>query len=277
MAKLKPDEIPERIIRQYLLEKDDFAFELRCLQELTARSLRVSHGGTYSDPVTNKPRQFDFQILLGPSLPFRISIALECKNLKKNFPLLVSRVPRRDEEANHQLLVGPMEEGYPILKAIAHCERLVITSSLLYPRNDLVGKSTVQIGVNQSGELHGDDAEVHEKWSQAVSSAYSLISDASSELLEEETKAEAWFIVPMVVVPDGVLWAQDYKTDGVANGVPHLIEETTFFIDHAPWRVGQMFGYTFSHLHFVTLTGLIRLLDRLTKKREFYEGIFKEN
>lgn len=111
MAKLKSDAITMADIQGYLSANDDFAFELRCLRELRKRPIIIFHGGTYSDPVTGKNRQFDFRLELKPEKQLRVNIPLECKNLKANFPLLVSRVPRLASEAFHHIL-APRASGH---------------------------------------------------------------------------------------------------------------------------------------------------------------------
>jgi hypothetical protein len=104
MAKLKADPINKIDIQSYLAGNDDFVFEMRCLRGLQNRPVSVSHAGTYSDPVTNKNRQFDFRVKIAIQ-DYAISLAVECKNLKPNFPLMISRVPRTINEAFHELLL----------------------------------------------------------------------------------------------------------------------------------------------------------------------------
>jgi hypothetical protein len=273
MPKLKSDTIDKNTILQYLVDNDDFAFEVRCLRELRKRQLKVSHAGTYSDPVTNKNRQFDFRLELDHDL-FRIAIALECKNLKPNFPLLISRLPRLEQEAFHQLLIPSVDEpeASDFFGSLRTSPRKILFPSETvflqaphcpYAEGEMVGKSTVQIGRHVSGELYGDDSEVYEKWAQAVSSAYGLIEDAAHSFSESHEEIMAYFILPVVVVPDHMLWVMDYSTAGDILGEPKTTDETAFFLNYSPWKMGQLFSYVISHLHFVTLTGLSALLDRL--------------
>lgn len=164
MPRLKSDPITESKIRQYLAEKDDFAFELHCLRELNKRTMRIEHGGTYPDPVTGKSRQFDFRLMIRRRDGRRISVALECKNLKPNFPLLVSRVPRITSEAFHQTLIRESDRAIVArIRPIACGTRAYRGPISSYPLGEHVGKATAQIGESFSSvELYADDSEVHE-------------------------------------------------------------------------------------------------------------------
>jgi hypothetical protein len=142
-----------------------------------------------------------------------------------------------------------------------------------YRLNDMVGKSTTQIGRTEKGEFHSDDSEVYEKWAQAVSSAYDLISDAAYSFRDSESQVIAHFIVP-VVVPDQMLWAVDYSEQGEILREPILHQEVTFYLGHSPWKIGQMFSYTVSHLHFVTPSGLSSLIDNIIGSDAYAGKIF---
>ena len=284
MAKLKSDMVTAPTIEQYLAENDDFAFEIRCLQQLRkSPALNVAHGGTYSDPVTGKSRQFDFRIQFSPLPALRIAVALECKNLKPNFPLIISRLPRLKEEAFHQLLVQRAEDTPPsngwVVSVVSR--RLLTPSDTItigaprspYVEREMVGKSTAQVGKSINDEFYSDDSEVYEKWAQAVSSAYGLISEAHHSFYGREDHDEAYFFVPVVVVPDNTLWVVDYLADGTVAGKPHTVDETAFFIDHSPSTKGQTFSYTISHIHFVTLTALDSFIGRHLVNSNFHRSL----
>ena len=284
MPKLKTEPIDRKSIEQYLAEEDDFAFEVKCLRELRKRAVKVGHAGTYSDPVTNKNRQFDFRVEVDHGYA-RIALAVESKNLKPNFPLIISRLERLPEEAFHQILIPSAEEEVEdgpfgisrvsSLKTIFPSESMdVKTPNSLYELKEMVGKSTVQVGRMISGDLHGDDSEVYEKWAQAVGSAYGLISDAAHSFADSESKVKAYYFLPVVVVPDQMLWIVDYSSQGEILDGPKKVDETTFFLAYSPWKMGQLFSYNISHLHFVTLTGLGSLVDRLIVNERYVKRIF---
>lgn len=281
MPKLKPDVITSLTLEQYLRENDDFAFEIACMRELQKRpAIKVAHAGTYSDPITSKNRQFDFRIEFAPLNHLRIGVALECKNLRPNFPLMISRLPRLQEESFHQLLIPAEEENHshgfiiPATRLMRPSREVRLDAPTSpYNEGEMVGKATAQIGQTQQGEFHSDDSEVYEKWAQAVSSAYDLISEANRAFADDEELKAAYMILPVVVVPDGTLWVKDYQLDGTPAGPPGQTDETTFYLNHSLWKKGQMFSYTISHLHFVTKKGLGSFIDRHLLNSNFHQLI----
>ena len=90
-------EITAADLTDYLNSESDFAFEIRAIKELQ-KAGDVLHGGTYMDAITGKPRQFDIRVTISKDRCV-IRLAVECKNLKTTFPLLVSCLLRRDDEA----------------------------------------------------------------------------------------------------------------------------------------------------------------------------------
>ena len=85
MAKLLPDPITANDMSEYL-KTSDFQLELDVFHSL-ARYIQPSHGGTYTDPVTKKDRQYDIRAEFVHRNCY-LKLAIECKNLKPNFPLL---------------------------------------------------------------------------------------------------------------------------------------------------------------------------------------------
>jgi hypothetical protein len=275
MAKLKPTPIDSSTLERYLATEDDFAFEFTCFRELNGiPGLRISHGGSYSDPVTNLNRQYDLRVRIELDQEV-ISLAIECKNLKPNFPLLISRVMRRKSECFHLVTPNASQNTLGIKRMLGPSRETVGFPKSMYNNATFVGKSTVQVGVTQSGgDLHGSDSEVHDRWAQAIASAYSLISEAARELLDREDE-DVWrhVILPVLVVPDGVLWACDYDESG-NRGPAHQADEIEFFLEHSPWKIAQNFTYTISHLHFVTKTGLRRLINRIREDGGYQREMF---
>jgi hypothetical protein len=278
MAKLRREPIDAESIDKFLGTEDDFNFELSCLNLLKKQDVKVEHGGTYSDPVTNLNRQFDFRLNFSRA-DLDISLALECKNLKPFFPLVVSRVPRLEAEAFHEILLPPENVGSGLLTMSINPFCYAIRHSgenSVYATGAPVGKSTTQVGVKESvgGEMFADDSEAHEKWAQSIASAYGLVSEAASALRDKEMTCVAHFILPVLVVPNGTLWAVDYGVEGEKVSSPTQVDEIEFYLNHSPWRVGQMFSYTFSHLHFVTQTGLTSYVERLRTSERYYIQLF---
>ena len=101
---LKDDPITEKDLADFVANDSDFAFEMRVLAELRSLKFDCRHSGTYQDPITDKIRQFDIRAVIDQS-PSTLALAVECKNLRPNFPLLLNAVPRTAPEAFHDLLV----------------------------------------------------------------------------------------------------------------------------------------------------------------------------
>jgi hypothetical protein len=102
---LKQDDVPitSADLQEYLARQDDFGLELFVYSMARSLGMAATHGGTYADPVTKKPRQYDVRAHLARD-DLRIDVAIECKSLRPSFPLLVSRIPRIPEESYHQVV-----------------------------------------------------------------------------------------------------------------------------------------------------------------------------
>jgi len=281
MAKLRSTPITAADLAGYLKADDDFAFELRCLHALSQRQVALEHGGTYSDPVTGKTRQFDIRVKLEVD-QLRVGLAVECKNLSPSFPLLVSRVPRIEGEAFHHLLIPEEQKEaggglYSIrVPQMTWSQSIPVkTPDSLYEVGKFVGKSVTRVGVSASnaGEFVSDDSEVFDRWSQAVASAYDLMSEADSYFREDDADPCAFWIVPILVVPDGTLWVADYDKTGTLLSPPAQTDEVEIYLDHESWQKGAMFSYTISHLHFVTPKGLLKMVDRVLANVHFRERV----
>ena len=61
MAKLKSDPVTVTDLDEYLSNLSDFAFEVSALNALTGMGFQCEHGGSYVDPFTQKPREFDLR------------------------------------------------------------------------------------------------------------------------------------------------------------------------------------------------------------------------
>jgi hypothetical protein len=96
MAKFCNTPINAADLREYLDTQDDFALELHAYRMARAHGFSAFHGGTYEDPATKKTRQYDVRasFALGAK---HIDLTIECKSLKRSYPLLVpeSDVPTR--------------------------------------------------------------------------------------------------------------------------------------------------------------------------------------
>jgi hypothetical protein len=153
MAKLKSDPIGQADLLAYLASQSDFSFELQVLKALRDTGLACEHGGTYDDPTTNKPRQFDIRATKNIGRRF-LRLAVECKNLRTNYPLLAFCVPRRTEEAYHEIIRSVTSSMASRLAGRQMPGAIIPVSwnipmqgaKSIYKPGDPVGKACAQVG-----------------------------------------------------------------------------------------------------------------------------------
>ncbi|WP_397380117.1 hypothetical protein [Prosthecobacter sp.] len=253
MAKPSTKSITKEDLERFLETEDDFEFELKLLTICQKHSPDVFHSGTYQDPISKLNRQYDFRMYISDGMRV-LSLAIECKNLQPYYPLLVSQVPRTDQEAYHCYIDGG---------AFDPEVHLVKGGKSIYPQGGLVGKSTTQVGKPASANKNGGpdfikgDADVYEKWSQAVASASDLIASACNPSLQKS------IILPVLVVPDGTLWTVDYDESGKRVSSPQLSNACTFYLSKN-YKCKAEAGrgkYWISHLNIYTVCGFVEFLE----------------
>lgn len=288
MAKLKPDSIKPSDLIEYLDNHSDFSFEIETLKELIKLGFSCEHGGTYEDPATQKPREYDIRAtrrIKGRVL----RLAVECKNLRPNFPLLISCLPRRSEEAFHELSIS-VKPPTEVSTRFGTTQRLTLktaamissaqtyrlrNSDSLYPVGEPVGKSCDQVGrsATTNAEIISGDSGIYDKWSQALSSAHDLVSLIFSDG-KRIGKPAASLVFPLVVVPNSRLWCVKYDVSGNRISDPELVDRCSFFVSRKYLYQSLSGEKTFfvSHLEFVTLNGLLEFADYLCSEdaKKFY-------
>lgn len=211
MAKLKPEEVTVADLVEFVASAGDFSFEMRILQMLRQGGLDCEHGGHYEDPVTKKSREFDIRPTHTDGIT-KTRLAVECKNIRANFPVLISCVRRLPFEAFHDVAAvnaDPHGARYAMeQRATPHR----VSESSVYPIGEFVGKSIEQVGRDNAG-LTANDAEVYEKWGQALASAQGLF-DSIDDDVPPENSVGLRAVLPVVVIPDGRLWAVCYARMG---------------------------------------------------------------
>ena len=265
VAKLKNDPIGSTDLIEFLDTWSDFAFELACVERMSRLGFVCQHGGSYVDPVTKKARQFDIRAQKEDDKKLlRVRCAIECKNISDSFPLLLMCVPRAREESFHEIVFSfDPEKATPAprfdVAAFRKTCRVIRVDSHLsnYAAGSSVAKSLSQIGRANDGSMIANDAEVFEKWSQALSSAADLADEAA---LDGENHKSAFIslVLPILVVPNGRLWKVDYSDNGARDGDPVQVDRCSFFIGR-DYRAGDPMRFehlTISHLEFVTEAGL---------------------
>jgi len=253
MAKLKDDAITAKDMEEFVGCNSDFAFEMHVLAQLRALGFECAHSGTYRDPVSDKMRQFDIRAIKHRD-NFTLALAVECKNLRPNNPLLLSAVPRTPSESFHDLLVWKRwtHAGHPSVRPITGGDSA-------YKPEDMVGKKTDQVGRDTSGALVSNDEPTFDKLNQAVNSCRDLVRDFPPKGDEPLVRA----VVPILVVPEGLLWQADYDRDGRLVEGPRAVEHTTLFLNNT-WLVETGLNpipCRQSHIEFVTLGALPGVVD----------------
>jgi hypothetical protein len=255
MAKPNTTPIDEEDLKAFVASESDFAFEMGVLSLLRKINCTCSHAGTYVDPVTGKIRQYDLRAekIEGN---FKLALAVECKNLRPNFPLLISAVPRTTDEAFHDIVV--LRLGTILAeREVRHVDRgqsIYRPGDMVGKQTDQVGRRTVQAGKQQISELFSDDNAAFDKANQAINSSKDIFITSASHSARPLVRV----VVPVLVVPSGMLWQVDYDGDGNIKKYPYRVNEATYFIDHA-WKayVGSNdLNYRISHLHIVTQSHL---------------------
>jgi hypothetical protein len=249
MAKLKDNAISEKDMEEFVGSNSDFAFEMRVLGQLRALGFECTHSGTYSDPVTDKIRQFDIRATKRESNS-TLALAVECKNLRPNNPLLLSAVPRSAAESFHDLIVWD-RQSYITPQSV----RSVTGHASAYRPGEMVGKKTDQVGREPSGTLVSNDEATFEKLNQAVNSCRDLV----HEYLRDPSPPLVRAIVPLLVVPPGLLWEVDYSPDGNLETKARLVRRAALFLNHAwseDFGVDTKISYRLSHIDLATLDAL---------------------
>ena len=292
------DPITTADLISYLETTSDFQFEMEVLKVCKDSSFIPEHGGTYVDFATKKDRQFDIRAWCTKQQrgdqQCVLKLAIECKNLKPSFPLLVSCVPRREEECYHYLIMSPIKRtitGVGTASASAGSSsssstkrvsastvtadsvKVGATQGAAFRQDRMVGKSLAQVGKSvtppsrkEKGnedpaiEYTGDSKEVYERWAQAVSSCYDLIKQAPNEYQAIGREFAVTVVQPILVVADKTLWAVDYWKDGHRIADPAQVDRCDFYLGKSYHEMGLRGEYKLSHLIILTISGLKQFL-----------------
>jgi hypothetical protein len=271
--KLKSDPIGVADLNRYLATESDFDFELRVLHALREFGLNCEHGGHYEDPVTKKSREFDIRLRRSEG-NYHFFAAIECKNLREYFPLLISCVPRTDGEAWHQVVDVRDRQAFKGIGMSAGLDgRSTIrkfegTQSRYFPR-DWVRKSTAQVGVTSQAEVYAQDSEIYEKWGQSLASLHDF--GGEIEQLPDRSYAMA---IPIVVVPDGRLWQAAYAANGTRVRDPEPVDSCAVYAGGAEFRLGLFETYSVSHVEIMTRRGLLGFVQRSLRSLEGLHQLF---
>ena len=271
-------------IRNFVLMQDDFGHEMRVGSVIRSfPAIEVQHGGTYTDSVTQKPRQFDYRCWLRKEST-SLWLAVECKNLNAAVPLVVCGTGRRDDEAFHDLTEsrnGNFTRGSASLLGSSSITRRAKGEHAFYPPKKFVGKSLVRFQGDKKRIERNQDSDVYDKWAQALSSAVGLVESACRSARALAVRQLVTAVLPVVVVPDDVLWTVAYDGGGGISADPALVNECELFVGReieiaGPKETPSFHVFAFSHVHFFTLTGFSWFLSRIAINERAWTGLFTE-
>ena len=249
-------------IKSYLADSSDFGFELQCLSHLEKTlKFKCKHSGSYIDHIKGKPRQYDIRAEKDCKL-YTLKLAVECKSISS--PLLIFRTQRTQAESyhyiihtNHFLQTMVYANNRDSDKRIQRIHKLEGNNSF-YDLNGMVGKKCEQITYNGEGRLVGNDSDIYEKWSQALGSSYDLIIDSY-----KYHKALVSLVIPILLVPDGMLWSIDYQA-GVEIPEPISQQWCSFYVEKE-YEIQRDRPMIISHLEIATFSGLDQVINHFCR------------
>jgi hypothetical protein len=249
MANPKRDPITDKDLAEFVANDSDFAFEMKVVAQLKSVNFECSHSGTYQDPVTDKIRQFDVRARKHKD-SWVLALAVECKNLRPDSPLLLSCVPRTAEEAHHDIIVQRLNN--PLLKNVYR----IGGDRSVYKPGEMVGKKTDQVRRDKNSGLISDDKETFDKLNQAVNSCRDLV----RQLVNSSEPELCGVVVPVLVVPKNTLWRVEYAADGRLLRDPQTVPHASLLLNHT-WSIDRptsygIISYCLSHLELMTIDAL---------------------
>ena len=168
---LKDEPLTKDDILLYAKEQSGFTFEMEILRMVTESCgpEKTKWGGLYYDPNTKKQREFDIETEKAFSRDQRVKLAIECKHLSENCPLVIFCTHRTEKETVMSRLKWI---DHPRTPQYSHYTLETGKSYEFYPTEKYVGRSLKQIGKDSQNGLKSikGDSEIYDKWSQALSS-----------------------------------------------------------------------------------------------------------
>ena len=265
MAKALDEPLTAADLENFVATQDDFGLELYVYSQARNLGYEASHGGSYTDHVTGKNRQYDIRVTVPVTQQLRVCLAIECKCLRTATPLLVSRIPRVASESFNEKMqpAGKYEnaQGQMVTFASSRAARRTKLDSLYVP-NAQVGKAMALVGKTGPNQYSSKDTEVFEKWSQALASANDMVQGSIDDNASNHAPVQT-IILPILVVSDETLWVADYAENGNILAPPKQTQSTEFFVN-ARYQIGQgQSYYSISHLHIYTKNGIAEFLSQL--------------
>jgi len=271
------DPITASEIKAYASTRDDFGLELYAQRIALQNGFKASHGGTYEDSVTHKPRQYDVRASIERTQR-RIDLAIECKSIQTVCPLIISRVARVSAESFHEVVHSfkrALGMHYMPTNVFVPAKSVRLRSAhSMYREGEFVGKAMAQLQ-RTNGGIDSNDSGVYDKWSQALASAEELIFDSIYRYAELNENDGLTAVLPVLVVSDQSLWVMDYSCEGAMVDEPKRVDEATLYLGREYSRKASL-RFTMSHLHIVTKVGLEALLKSIHSDNTVWESLFPD-
>lgn len=285
-------------IRNVIESADDFGHELRVRRILRGHKQgQLRHGGTYVDPVTQKPRQYDLRWHVSYFAGFAVSLAIECKNIHVENPVAISGIKRTPRESFHYFIESRTGGNFLIEKFPAYYDvksmgvvRRTVEASEMYPTECFVGKSIIRIERSEIGKppnivtkyASSKDQEIYDRWSQALASATDLVLEARHNAAKYDLAHVFTIIMPVVVLPNRVLWFVEYDENGSLIHDPMEVDQCELFVAReiaVPAEFTELppSPFTFSHIHFFTIAGFADFLLTLAQDAQWLNTCFPED
>jgi hypothetical protein len=258
-----------------VIATEGFGHEMRVRRILKSYRIvsQLQHGGGYRDPHTKKIREFDFRWIF-PQGETVLSLAIECKGVALERPVIISGSKREPREARHALVESRKGGTFTTIPyfdgAAAGVIRNLPADVSIYPSGNFVGRNILQLrpGQKPGNYIAARDSEIYDKWFQALASAFDLVNEALRYAERFATPHVFTLVLPIVVLPDDTLWQAEYAENGDLLGDPVRVDQCELYIGRSitpPHEAGDITSpYTFSHLHFFTSKGFIAFLRDAT-------------
>jgi hypothetical protein len=224
----------------------------------------AEHAGSYVDPVTGRLRAYDVRAHWNDGIR-TLRLAIECKSLEASAPLLIYATPRLPSEAYHSVMFRYRIGGSLFID--------VDSRAGVYIVDQPVGRQPDQPMLDGNGNFKSNDTATFDKWMQAVSGCSDLVK-ASIHAPFSPSKGNVASVIPMLVVPEQMLWQVSYHADGTINQDAHMVDNTTLILRHT-WTHPGLLGpvsYSISHLEIVTLQTLPARLQSLMGGAGVFDG-----
>jgi len=263
MPKLKTDAITIKDVAEYSKDSADFSFELKVAHAAKEYGMILTHSGIYRDPITNSAREYDIRgeiDAIGTNLKIRNLFAIECKNIRANFPLVVHCAKREFARAYQNVVFTPSLENQPNLTFLRPNQQIALRDRQgFYLANNSFGLSIDQVGRAKHGDsIVNNDEFTYSRVSQAINSSYDLIHSAVVDTGPQDTLS---FIYPVVVIPDDRLFVIDYDSS-FEPLTPTKKDMISLYSGHT-WNImhNTSVDFILSHIDIVTISHLHKYLE----------------